>query len=75
MGLVIDATWQWWWWWWKRRRIEMPLLFAPVVLASLADVLVSFPVSTTASLSVITSLGPVDDGGVVDKERAGGGPT
>ena len=46
----------------------MPLLFAPMVLVSLVGVLVSFPVTTTSSLSVITSLGPMDDGNVVDKE-------
>jgi hypothetical protein len=73
VGLVIDATW-WWWWRWKRRRIAMPLLFAPVVLASLVGVSVSFPFPTTASLFVITSLGPVDDGDVVDKEGGGSGP-
>ncbi len=52
----------------------MPILSTPMVLASLVGVLVSFPVPTTASLSVIASLGPVDDGDVADKERGGSGP-
>ncbi len=51
----------------------MPL-FAPVVLASLVGVTVSFPVPTAAFLSIITSLGPVYvyDGEVVDKEEGWG---
>ena len=52
----------------------LSLLFTSVVLASLVSVSVSFPVPTTASLSVITSLEPVDDGEVVDKEEGAGGP-
>ena len=74
MGIVVDATWRWWWWW-KKRRIIISLLFTPVVLTSLIGVLVFFPVPPATSLSIITSLGPVDDGAVVDKERGGGGPT
>ena len=58
----------------KRRKIATSLLFSPVVLASLVGALVSFPVPTAASLSVITTLGPVDDGNVVDKEGGGGCP-
>ena len=50
----------------------MPLLFAPMVLASLVVVSVSFPVPTAASLSVITSLGPADGGNVVDNTGGGG---
>ena len=52
----------------------MPLLFALVVLASSVSVSVSFPMPTTASLSVITSLGPADDGNVVDKKGGCGSP-
>jgi hypothetical protein len=52
----------------------MPLLFAPVVLASSVSVLVSFPVPTATSLFAITSLGLVDDGHVVHKEGGSGGP-
>jgi hypothetical protein len=52
----------------------MPLLFASMVLASLVSVLVSFPVPATTSLSVITFLGPVDDGNAVDKEGGSDGP-
>jgi hypothetical protein len=52
----------------------MPLLLAPVVLASLVGVSVSFPVPTATSLSVITSLEPADDDNVVDKEWAAAVP-
>jgi hypothetical protein len=38
----------------------------------LLGVSVSFPVQTTTSLSIITSLGPADDGNVADKEGGGG---
>ncbi len=55
-------------------RIAMPLLFAPMVLASSVGVSVSFSVPTVASLSVITSLGPMDDGNMVDKEGAAAVP-
>ena len=51
----------------------MPLFSPPMVLASLVGVLVSFPVPTAASLFVITSLGPMDDGGVVDKKGGSDG--
>ncbi len=52
----------------------MPLFSPPMVLASLVGVLVSFPVPTATYLSVITSLGSMDDGDVVDKEGGGGSP-
>ena len=52
----------------------MPLLFTPIVLASLVGILVSFPVPAAASLSVVTSLRPIDDGNLVDKEGDDGGP-